>query len=177
MSQGLTPSTHRTYEYAQHRFVDFCPQLGRLHRKGSPCPTVMLYCPEPCCSILAYFGFLRASEFTVPSSSDFNPLLHLTIAATAVDSQAAPTCLRFTIKTSRSDPFRKCCQIFIGQGNPPLCALSASEFTVPSSSYSKPINPCALPGTAWKFSWSTFLSSDDLPLSHAFLSQWSKDTL
>ena len=24
------------------------------------------------------FGFLRVSEFTVPSSSDFNPLLHLT---------------------------------------------------------------------------------------------------
>lgn len=51
----------------------------------------------------------------------------------------APTCLRFTIKTSRSDPFPKCCQIFIGQGNPPLCALSASEFTVSSSSYSNPV--------------------------------------
>lgn len=51
----------------------------------------------------------------------------------------APTCLRFTIKTSRSDPFPKCCEIFIGQGNPPLCALSASEFTVSSSSYSNPV--------------------------------------
>ena len=42
------------------------------------CPSVMLYFPGPCYSNLAYFGFLRVSEFTVPSSSDFNPLLHLT---------------------------------------------------------------------------------------------------
>ena len=129
MSHGLAPSTHRTYKYAQHRFVNFCSQLGRLHPKGSPCPSVMLYFPGPCYSNLAYFGFLRVSEFTVPSSSDFNPLLHLT----------STYLLTFTIKTSRTDPFPKCCQIFIGQGNPPLCALSASEFTVSSSSYSNPV--------------------------------------
>lgn len=75
------------------------------------------------------FWFLRVSEFTIPSSSDFNPLLHLT----------STYLLTFYHQDSRSDPFPKCCQIFICQGNPPLCTLSASEFTVPSSSYSNPV--------------------------------------
>lgn len=126
MSHGLAPSTHRTYKYAQHRFVNFCSQLGRLHCKGSPCPSVMLYCPGPTWLILVFFD--------CPNS----PSLHRLILIIYF-TWPAPTCLRFTIKTSRPDPFPKCCQIFIGQGNPPLCALSASEFTVPSSSYSNPV--------------------------------------
>ena len=38
MSQGLAPSTHRTYKSAQLRFLNFCTQSGRLHPNGSPCP-------------------------------------------------------------------------------------------------------------------------------------------
>ena len=65
-------------------------------------------------STLAYFGCLCASEFTVPSSSDFNPLFHLAVADIAVDSHAAPTYIRLTIKASKTDPFRKGCHLYIG---------------------------------------------------------------
>ena len=112
-------------------------------------------------STLAYFGFLRASEFTVPSLSDFNPLLHLTVADIAVDSQEAPTCLRLTIKTSKTDPFRKGCHIYIGRGNPPLCALSALlPYLELRGSSPGPLS----------------IRSNGQPLSRAFLSQWLKDT-
>lgn len=74
---------------------------------------------------LAYFGFLRSSEFTVPSLASFSEELHLGVADIAVDSPASPSCLRVRIKASKTDPFRKGCFIHIGRGKSPLCALSA----------------------------------------------------
>ena len=74
---------------------------------------------------LAYFGFLRSAEFTVPSVSAFNPEIHLNLNDVAVDSHTNPSCLRVMIKVSKTDPFRQGCPIFIGKGNPPLCAVDA----------------------------------------------------
>lgn len=74
---------------------------------------------------LAYFGFLRSSEFTVPSLASFSEEHHLGVADIAVDSPVSPSCLRVRIKASKTDPFRKGCFIHIGRGNSPLCALSA----------------------------------------------------
>lgn len=54
---------------------------------------------------LAYFGFLRASEFTTPSLAAFNPKLHLSISDIAVDSHTNPTILRVHIKASKTGPF------------------------------------------------------------------------
>ena len=76
-------------------------------------------------STLAYFGFLRSTEFTIPSSSALNPDIHLTVDDIAVDSHTSPSCLQLTIKASKTDPFRKGCCLYIGLGRPPLCALSA----------------------------------------------------
>ena len=56
-------------------------------------------------STLAYFGFLRSSEFTVSSLSAFNPLVHLSISDIAVDSHVSPSCLQLNIKASKTDPF------------------------------------------------------------------------
>lgn len=75
-------------------------------------------------STLAYFGFLRSAEFTVPSLSAFNPDIRLTVNDIAVDFHISP-CLQLTIKASKTDPFRKGCCLYIGLGGPPLCALSA----------------------------------------------------
>ena len=36
--QGLATSTRRSYASAQAQFISFCPQLGKLHASGSPCP-------------------------------------------------------------------------------------------------------------------------------------------
>lgn len=74
---------------------------------------------------LAYFGFLRASEFTVPSSSKFSPSVHLQAKDLAVDASLDPTCLQVFIKASKTDPFRNGATLHIGKGSPPLCALQA----------------------------------------------------
>ena len=55
-----------------------------------------------CC--LAFFGFLRSSEFTVPSLSAFSPAVHLTVADIAAETFSQPTSLRVNIKASKTDP-------------------------------------------------------------------------
>ena len=74
---------------------------------------------------LGYFGFLRSAEFTVPSWASFSPSVHLGVQDLAVDSSTAPSCIRVTIKASKTDPFRKGCSIHIGLGKYPLCAVHA----------------------------------------------------
>ena len=54
---------------------------------------------------LAYFGFLRAAEFTVPSLSQFSKSIHLEMSDLAVDSTSHPSCLRIHVKASKTDPF------------------------------------------------------------------------
>ena len=38
LTQGLAPSTNRSYASAQAQFTSFCTQLGKLHSSGSPWP-------------------------------------------------------------------------------------------------------------------------------------------
>ena len=74
---------------------------------------------------LAYFGFLRSAEFTVPNLASFTSALHLSVCDISVDSDSNPSCLRVRIKASKTDPFRKGCFVHIGRGRFPLCALQA----------------------------------------------------
>jgi len=69
---------------------------------------------------LGYFGFLRASEFTVPNLASFSLSLHLGVQDIAVDSLSAPSCLRLKIKGSKTDPFRKGAYIHIGVASLPF---------------------------------------------------------
>ena len=74
---------------------------------------------------LAYFGFLRSAELTVPNLASFSPALHLGVVDISVDSDSHPDCLRVRIKASKTDRYRKGCFIHIGKGSFPLCALQA----------------------------------------------------
>ena len=74
---------------------------------------------------LAYFGFLRSAEFTVPNLASYVPAIHLEVEDVAVDSHLSPSCLRLRIKASKTDPFRKGCFLHIGKGEFPLCAISS----------------------------------------------------
>ena len=74
---------------------------------------------------LAYFGFLRSAEFTVPNLASFSSAIHLSVADIAVDSSTLPSCLCVRIKASKTDPFRKGCFVHIGRGTLPLCAVHA----------------------------------------------------
>ena len=56
---------------------------------------------------LGYFGFLRASESTVPSMNNFSIALHITAQDVAVDCLSSPSCMRVRIKASKTDPFAR----------------------------------------------------------------------
>lgn len=80
---------------------------------------VMLW--AACC--LGFFGFLRAGEFTINSS--FDPSVHLSIGDIQADSLVNPTCFKVRIKCSKTDPFRKGCDIYVGRGNSAVCPIVA----------------------------------------------------
>ena len=108
-----------------------------------------------CC--LGYFGFLRASEFTVPNLASFSPSLHLSVQDISVDSMVSPSCMRVNIKGSKADPFRQGCYVHIGAGYLPVCALSAL------------MTYLSLRGNS---AGPLFLFQDGRPLSRATLTDW-----
>ena len=111
---------------------------------------------------LAYFGFLRSAEFTVPNLASYVPALHLGLADIAVDSHSSPSCLRLRIKASKTDPFRKGCFLHIGKGESPLCAIHSL------------LAYLSLRGDA---PGPLFLFRDGRPLSRALLTSWLRGIL
>ena len=76
-----------------------------------------------CCT--AFFGFLRCSEFTIPSLTSFDPEVHLAQADIAIDDKLSPTVVQITIKQSKTDPFRKGVQLYLGKTDATLCPVKA----------------------------------------------------
>ena len=73
---------------------------------------VMLW--AACC--LAFFGFLRPGEFTVPCESGFDPSSHLSWGDLAVDVPGQPSVMSVRLKASKTDPFWKGHYTFHRQG-------------------------------------------------------------
>lgn len=73
-----------------------------------------------CC--LRFFGFLRAGKFTVSSLEAYDPA---SLADIALDSHIAPAILRVHIAVSKTDPFRKGIDIFLGRTSSPVCPIKA----------------------------------------------------
>ena len=76
-----------------------------------------------CC--LCFFAFLRIGELTVPADGQFDPKVHLTVADVAADRRVAPSVLKITIKQSKTDPFRKGIDLFVGRTSSDLCPVAA----------------------------------------------------
>ena len=74
---------------------------------------------------LAFFGFLRCSEFTVPSQDEYCPDTHLSPQDVAIDSRTSPTIIQVTIKQSKTDPFRVSCKLRLGKTGTDICPISA----------------------------------------------------
>ena len=70
---------------------------------------------------LAFFGFLRSSEFTSPSSTHFKPLVHLASS----DSFTFDGSLLLQLKGSKTDPFRMGCSITLVLSGHLVCAVWA----------------------------------------------------
>ena len=66
-----------------------------------------------CC--VAFFGFLRCGEFTVPSQADYDPGAHLSFNDIAIDDKRSPSVIQVNIKQSKTDPFRQGVQIYLGK--------------------------------------------------------------
>ena len=75
-----------------------------------------------CC--LAFFGFLRCGEFTVPNQLGYDKDVHLSINDIALDSRSSPTVVIVTIKQSKTDPFRQGVQLFLGKTGSDICPVS-----------------------------------------------------
>ena len=72
---------------------------------------------------LAFFGLLRVSEFTCPSSLSFDPSLHL--SASDIRFSHSPSLLHVHIKQSKTDPFRQGCTIRVARTGGPFCPFQA----------------------------------------------------
>ena len=74
---------------------------------------------------LAFFGFLRCGEFTVPSQAEYDQGPDLSLGDVAVDSKTAPTTIQITIKQSKTDPFRQGVQLHLGKTDSDICPITA----------------------------------------------------
>ena len=90
-----------------------------LQRPKDP-ENVMMW--AACCTAL--YGFLRCSEFTIPSQATFDPV-HLSLADVAVEDKLASTVVQITIKQSKIDPFRQGVQLYLGKTDTALCQVKA----------------------------------------------------
>jgi len=76
-----------------------------------------------CC--LAFFGFLRVSEFTIPNDTSYDSECHLSLSDISVDNRDQPQLLKVTIKQSKTDPFRKGVDLYLGATSETLCPVKA----------------------------------------------------
>ena len=74
-----------------------------------------------CC--LAFFGFLRVSEFTTPNLTDYDPSVHLSRQDVSINNRENPSVLKINIKQSKTDPFRQGVQIYLGTTNSDVCPI------------------------------------------------------
>ena len=76
-----------------------------------------------CC--LAFFGFLRCGEFTVPSQTEYDPDTHLSLTDIALDNKFNPSIIQVTIKQSKTDPFRQGVDLYLGKTGKDICPIQA----------------------------------------------------
>lgn len=74
---------------------------------------------------LAFFGFLRCREFTVPEGQGFDATVHLAVNDIAVDAGVYPAGISVRIKASKTDPFRQGVTLYLGKTGVDLCPVAA----------------------------------------------------
>lgn len=75
---------------------------------------------------LAFFGFLRSSEFTC--NGPFDPSLHLTCNdITLLPNSYSPSHMLVHIKQSKTDPFRQGHTLTIAKSSSPICSVMAMK--------------------------------------------------
>ena len=76
-----------------------------------------------CC--LAFFGFLRVSEFTILTEGSYEPSCHLSLEDIAMDNRSKPRLLQLFLKQSKTDPFKHGTEVYIGATDTTICPVKA----------------------------------------------------
>ena len=76
-------------------------------------------------SCMAFFGFLRSAEFTVPRDDGFDPQVHLALGDVAFDNLEDPSMVAVTVKASKTDPFRAGVTLYLGRTGGLICPVAA----------------------------------------------------
>ena len=98
--------------------IEIMESIKRLIlRMPRTCTNSMIW--AACC--LAFFGFLRVSEFTIPSNSQFDEASHLCLNNISIDSKDNPKMLQILLKQSKTDPFCRGVSICLGATESNLC--------------------------------------------------------
>ena len=75
---------------------------------------------------LAFFGFLRCSEFTCPTQKTFQPQKHLCSSDVSfLPDLASPTYIEVRIKHSKTDQYGQGATLSIATSDSPICAVQA----------------------------------------------------
>ena len=76
-------------------------------------------------STLCFFGFMRAGKLMMTLKKGFNPSQHLALNNVATDSQQQLSMMQITLKSLKTDPFRKGVDIILGTTDDYLCPVKA----------------------------------------------------
>ena len=68
---------------------------------------------------------MRSGEFTLTSTTAFNPTCHLSVQDVAIDSHSNPTLVQLHLKQSKTDQFRQGAFIYLSRTGTDLCPVSA----------------------------------------------------
>ena len=90
--------------------------------QGVSFKTTMLWAAACTC----FFGFLRSGEATVPTTSSYDPEIHLSITDISIDSLTSPNAIMVRIvKASKTDSLRQGVTLYLGRTGVDLCPVSA----------------------------------------------------
>ena len=92
-----------------------------LKRRASSYHNVTLW--AMCC--LAIFGFLRVSEFTIPTDGSYDLSSHLSLKDVAIDNRKEPRLLQLALKQSKTDTFKQGCKVYVGAIDNIICPIKA----------------------------------------------------
>ena len=76
-----------------------------------------------CC--ICFFAFLRVGEMTVPTDGGFDPSVHLGVGDVALDNPREPSTVQVRIKQSKTDPFHRGINLYVGRTGSSLCPVLA----------------------------------------------------
>ena len=118
--KGIKSIQAKTKQKANVRLpitVDILRRIGEVwEQQGTSIDHCMLWAAVT----MAFFGFLRAGELTVPSDAAFDPAVHLTRDDLSIDSISDPQSIKFRLKA-----FRKGVDIVVGRTGNKLCPVAA----------------------------------------------------